>query len=321
MLNQKILHFCSSTPPPPSFHTCYFSHDVLELVMENINQIPTLQPVLTPEPVKNSNVFKYLFFVSIIVLLGVIVGFYYVLNNKISKLSEEKTTEVANQITVEPTAKPTISQDSTLSSLDINNNLYTNSKFGFSLIIPKTINGPICEKSEDSYGIGGSEKRNLTFFENEDTVYLTGNYFYKVTGGETTSKGNYIYTGCQKETVTLQNFSQKYNTEITPVLKIYATNVNGDNEIEQFIKSKYGSGCRLGEKTQSNTPGIFDLKILSDGKGLDESTCPINFAIKTKYEQTKGKLVIFELGQSCNLMKNTSGNCYDLDVVNSLKFN
>ncbi|MFA7676021.1 MAG: hypothetical protein WCY28_01250 [Candidatus Shapirobacteria bacterium] len=287
--------------------------------MENINQIPNLQPIQPVEPIKNPNVFKYLFFISIFVLLGVIIGFYYILNNKIAKLSEEKTSEVVTtQENIQPTVKPTINQESTLTSLNTNNNLYTN-KLGFSLTLPKIISIPICQKNEGSYGLGGNEEVSLNLFEKGDTIYFAGEYFYNVTGGENTPEGNFIWTGCQKTTNTFEEINK--GNFPSSRMKIYVTNIKDDSELEQFIKSKYGSGCQLGEKTQSTTTGTFDVKILSDGKGLDESLCPINFAIKTKYNQNKGKLVIFELGQACNFYNETNKNCDDLDIVNSLKFN
>ena len=291
--------------------------------MENINQTPNLQPIQIQEPVKNSNVFKYLFIISIVVLLGVILGFYYILNNKISKLGEEKTAEVTNQITVEPTAEPTISQDSTLSTLNTNNNLYTNNKFGFSLTIPKKIEEASCQKNGDSYSLNGvenSENVPFVFFENKDTIYLAGEYFNKLTGEQKIPQGQgYIskFSGCQKITNTFEEITKGYFSSSR--MKIYAADIKNDSELLQFIQSKYGSACRLGEKTQSTTAGIFDIKILGDGKGLDESLCAINFAIKTIYNQNKSKLVIFELGQACNLY--TNNTCNDFNVVNSLKFN
>lgn len=64
--------------------------------MENINNtnIPTT-PIVSevsevsniPNPSPKSNIFKYLFIISIIVLLTVIISFYLILSNKISKLS------------------------------------------------------------------------------------------------------------------------------------------------------------------------------------------------------------------------------------------
>jgi len=88
--------------------------------------------------------------------------------------------------------------------------------------------------------------------------------------------------------------------------------------LEQFIKSKYGSGCSLGDKTQSPTADIYNVKILGDGKDLEESQCPINFMVDTKYNPTKGVVVIFELGQACNLSQNQ--DCADSKIVSSLKF-
>lgn len=86
--------------------------------MENINNINTsetpIQPVETPikpEPIAtptNSNVFKYLFIISIIVLLISVISFVFVLNNKNTKQTtvEEKTNDISEVIpTVVPTAE------------------------------------------------------------------------------------------------------------------------------------------------------------------------------------------------------------------------
>lgn len=67
--------------------------------MENINQMPNLQPIEPISPVKNQNIFKYLFIISIIVLLGVIISFYFVLNNKINQLSNKQSTEITSATT------------------------------------------------------------------------------------------------------------------------------------------------------------------------------------------------------------------------------
>lgn len=295
--------------------------------MENINQIPEtpiIQPIQTPNPVKDKNIFKILFFISIFVLIGVVVGVYFILNNKIAKLSEVKSDEITTQTVIVPTVEPTISQNSTLISLDSNKNLYTNSKFGFSLIVPKFATGSIeCRKEVDSYRPNSGDV-SINFFENDDTIYLAGDYFYRLTGEQKTADGRYNYSGCQKENTTFDLIKKDREgiTTGTTSLKIYATNIKNDSELESYFKSKYGSGCRLGEKTLSNTPDIYNVKILGDGKDLDESNCPINFVVVTAYNPTKGKLVMFELGQACNLTKKLTDNgCYDSEIVSSLKFN
>lgn len=274
----------------------------------NINQTPVSQPNISDLPVQNNkNIYKYLFFIAIIVLLGVVVGFYFLLNNKINKLETKKNIEITPTIEeistiptkteVTPTAIPTTkSTESTLIEKDASNNLYTNNKVGFSLILPKTIEINTCQKSDDSYGLGGSEKTILNFFENGDIIYLAGNYFYNVTGGETTSKGNYIYTGCQRIESTFNSVDQKAAKGGVDALKVYAANVKNESELLQFIKSKYGSACRLGEKVTGE--GDFSIvKILGDGKPLDESNCQSN-GVKVSYSSTKNKVVIFEIGQA-----------------------
>lgn len=278
--------------------------------MEDINQTletQPIQPISTLEPVKDKNIFKILFIVSLVVILGIIIAFYFILNSKINQSSNKKTAEITSVPTqtitnneIIPTSVPAIisttkSTESTLVEKDANNNLYTNNKFGFSLILPKTIEESTCQKSEGSYGLGGNEKVALNFFENGDTVYLAGNYFYNVSGGKTTSAGNYIYTDCQKIESTFDSIDKKAAKGGSDALKIYAANVKSDDELEQFIKSKYGSGCSLGEKTVGE--GDFSIvKITGDGKPLDETKCVAN-GMKIDYSQLKNKAVIFEVGQ------------------------
>ena len=298
----------------------------------NINQSNTLE-----QPTKNNNTYKYLFFISIIILVGVIIGFYLILNNKITQLSNKQTNnltstqtktdqEIITENEIISTVIPTVvSTEPTLTENDANNYLYTNNKIGFSLVVPKTFasDKENCKKVDDSYqaymGIAP-----VTFFENGDTFYFAGKYFYRLTGEQkitTGSGGAYItkFSGCQKEDVSLASIK---NNSYTTVFKFYTANVKNDNELENYIKSKYGTGCKLGEKTLSSN-GTYSVKILGDGKELGETQCPINFMIDTEYNPTKGKVVIFELGQDCSFNKEITpsyGKCTALEIVKSLKF-
>lgn len=307
--------------------------------MEDISQLPNLQPIQPIPIIKDKNIFKYLFIVSIFVILAIIIVFYFVLNNKINQLDDKQTAEITSIPTqtitgniIIPTVVTTIAPtESTLVEKDANNNLYTNNKFGFSLVIPKTIKQVYCQKTADTYSFTdeNGEETPLSFFENKDTIYLAGKYFYTLTGEQKIiqSNGGYIskYSSCPKNITTFDNVQIDISNNPTPSslarMLIYASNIKNDNELEQFIKSKYGSGCKLGEKTQSTTVGIFDVNILGDGKDLGETQCPINFAIKTKFNSIKEKVVIFELGQDCPLYNDFKKSCYDTDIIDSLKFN
>ncbi len=306
--------------------------------MEEIktNQESTTQPIQfnqpdTPITPKNNNIYKYLFFVTVVLLLGLVVGFYFILNNKINQLSNKQTVDIvstptqkiniSNEIT--PTSIPTIaSTESTLVQKDANNYIYTNNKFGFSLSIPKFIISSVnCKKEPDSYR-PTSGLVPIAFFENNDTIYLAADNFYQLTGEQKTPDGRSNFSGCEKLKTTFDLIEEDRASANIASLKIYASNIKNDIELENYLKSKYGSGCKLGKKTITETNGIYTVEILSDGKDPGESNCPINFLITSLYNPTKEKLVIFELGQDCNLVKDQSisSECEDTKIIKSLKF-
>lgn len=298
----------------------------------NTNQIPVSQPSISNLPTQNNkNIYKYLFFIAIVVLLGVIVGFYFLLNNKIKQLETKQIVEITpavEEISTIPTktevTPTTKSTESTLVEKDANNNLYTNNKIGFSLIIPKlTLSSIECKKEADSYR-PASGLVPVTFFENNETIYLAADNFYHLTGEQKIYQGQGYttnFSGCEKLKTSFDLIEKdRISSANVSSLKIYATNIKNDSELESYFKSKYGAGCRLGEKTLSGKD-TYTVKILGDGKGLDESQCPINFAIVTQYNPIKGKLVIFELGQACNLTREYTGGCDDLEIMKSFKFN
>ena len=267
--------------------------------MKDTTLIQESQPVQVNQSSSTNNPYKYLFFTTIAILLAAVGVFYFVLNNKANQLKSDKiNSKVSSEIVLQAptiTTQPTPNkQESTLTESDSNYNLYTNYKFGFSLIVSKFLTNQIdC----------GDKNLPITFFENGDTIYLA-------------SKSFYTPNSCQKNTTTWEDFkSTNYSLSR---LKIYAANVKDDSSLENYLKSKYGSGCKLGQKTQSPTADIYNVKILGDGKDLSESDCPINFMVDVKYNPTKSTVVIFELGQACNLYQGQ--NCADSKVVSSLKF-
>ena len=306
--------------------------------MEEIktNQDPVSQSIQFNQPnvpvtPRNNNIYKYLFFIAVVLLLGVVAGFYFVLNNKINQLSNKQTVELTSDSTqlidtndeTIPTIIPTVaSTESTLVQKDANNNLYTNNKFGFSLVVPKlAIDSIECKKESDSYRLA-SGLVPVTFFENKDIIYLASDYFYRLTGEQKTD-GRSNFSGCEKLKTTfdlIEKGRQESEFSIAS-LKIYTTDIKNDTEIEDYFKTIYGTGCRLGKKTLSDIPDIYNVKMLGDYKGLDETECDNNGRIETFYSPTKAKLVIFELGQDCVLSKNLSGVCYDSEILKSFKFN
>jgi len=67
--------------------------------MEDINQMPETQPIQlisTSESVKDKNIFKILFIVSLFVILGIIIAFYFILNSKINQLNNKQTANITS---------------------------------------------------------------------------------------------------------------------------------------------------------------------------------------------------------------------------------
>lgn len=298
---------------------------------ENVNSVTiSTEPVFAQQPRKNINWVK-------VILVGVVLGLVFWLGaifKELINLTKKET--ISNKINdeVTPTTIPTItpivisnvnsSLESTLVEKDADNNLYTNNKFGFSLVVPKfTLSSVECKKETDSYrpALGFVP---VNYFENSDVVYLAANYFYNLIGEQRTLEGKSNFSGCEGKTTTFNLIEEsRLNFGNIANFKIYATNIKNESELASYIKSKYGSGCRLGKKTESKSQGVYSVEILSDGKDLEESECPINFVIVTMYNPEKEKLVMFELGQACNLSRDQSINsgCDDTGIVESLKFN
>lgn len=122
--------------------------------MEEINQNNSPNQPIVETQSKDKNIYKYLFFISTIVLLGVIVGFYFLLNNKIKQLENKQTTDTTSTIektindSTETEITPSAAKETTDTaslSTDESNNLqtYINKDYGFSFKYPSTWSGQI----------------------------------------------------------------------------------------------------------------------------------------------------------------------------------
>ncbi len=271
--------------------------------MDDMNQSANLQETQISQPIeqpvqqpiqKDKNIFKYLFFALLILFLGIIITLYFVLVKKTNTVSEVTSTP-----TTVPVVTSTESRESTLTEIDDEWNLYTNYKYRFTLKTPKrALFTNTCSTAD-------MIEEPVNFFENQDTIYFANQYFNEKIGDS-----------CIKQETKITNM----NSWQISNLPIYVTKVSNDEEIEQFIKLKFGSGCSLGEKTQSGKNNIFNISILGDGKDLDETECPINYVIEPKYNYSKQELLIFIEGQACAFYKNTGYECYIEEIVNSLEF-
>lgn len=210
--------------------------------------------------------------------------------------------------------------DSSLTSIDQTWNLYTNHKYGFSINVPKKMfhgSGSKCEWKTDSYRPKGGIVP-VKIFEGEN-IYISSEYFYELTG-ESERNDIHYYSRCDKVNNSFSylrddKYFQQQSWEF--VIK----NISSDSELENFIKERYGSGCKLSSKNPSSQSGIFDVSIQGDGKDLEETKCRLNYMTVLKYYPAKNKAVSWHLGQAATFVADESyQNVYDQEMVDSFKF-
>jgi len=215
-------------------------------------------------------------------------------------------TEVAVET---PGQTPTgeVIQPSEMVSLDETWNQYVNYRLGFSIKFPKTMVTfyGSCRWNEEN---GDHSYRPdpaivpVKVFEDVDTVYIAGEYYHELAGEttETTADGGmrYYYAECNKVNNSLALLQDPEN-HYQQMWKMVVKDIYNDDELDGFIKSRYGAGCSLGEKVASEQQdGVYDVRIQGDGKDLPETQCPLNYGTVLKYYPQANRVIAWDLGQA-----------------------
>ena len=212
-------------------------------------------------------------------------------------------------------------KDSELTSVDSIWDLYTNHKFGFSIKVPKQFYhfyGAACSFDNNSYRPQGALVPTK-IFEGPDSVYISSEYFYNLSG-ETIQDYVYYYSQC---TAITNNYStlETYLYPQQQSWRFVIESAANDSELESFLQDRYGSGCSLGDQEPTSQAGVFDVKILGDGKDLGETACPLNYATEVRYYPAKNKVIAWDLGQAFTFAVDADYmDAYDLQMVDSFRF-
>jgi len=217
-----------------------------------------------------------------------------------------------------------------ISTLDDTWLQYTNYELGFSIDFPRTmvhLYGS-CKWNEEN---GDHSYRPepgfvpVEIFEDGDTVYITNAYYHELTGEtrETDASGGtrIFFSDCQAVTNTPELLGDPENQYQTNVWAIVTSDVHDDEELDAFIKARYGQGCSLGEKVPSKQEGVYDVAILGDGKALDQTLCPLNYGTVVKYYPEANKVVAWDTGQAYTFAADAGNTVtYDQEMIDSFRF-
>jgi len=242
------------------------------------------------------------------------------LENQMKLLQQSKSQDNNETLLLTEIDSDKTETGSNLTSIDQTWDLYTNHKYGFSIKIPKKMfhgYGSECEWEIDSYRPKGGIVP-VKIFEGEN-IYISSEYFYELTG-ESVRNNIHYYSGCDKVINSLSHLkNDKYFQQQS--WEFVVRDITNDSELENFIKERYGSGCKLGSKNPSSQSGVFDISIQGDGKDLEETKCPLNYMTVLKYYPKNEIAISWNLGQAYTFVSDESyQNTCDQKMVDSFKF-
>jgi len=183
---------------------------------------------------------------------------------------EPASTEASSEIPAPtPSEEEEVTRAAEIISLDETWNQYTNYELGFSIKFPKEMaahrGSCTWNEEQDSYRTEMAIVP-VQIYEDTDAVYIAPEHFYDP-AGERVEDGQSHYDECNQITNSLE-LLRDHDIPTLPFWKLVAQEVRDEGELEGFIKAHYFSGCSLGEQVASAQEGVFDVKILGDGKDL-----------------------------------------------------
>jgi len=225
----------------------------------------------------------------------------------------------------EPT--PVAGTPSEITTLDETWSKYTNQQLGFSINFPGTMvhlfGSCTWNEEEESY------RPELSFvpveiFEDGDVVYISSAYYHELTGPikKTDAEGGTrtTFSECQAVENSLLLLGDPENP-YQAKWEIVAAEVHDDEELDVFLKSRYGAGCTLGEKVMSGQDGVYDIRIQGDGKDMSETLCPLNYGTVVKYYPVGNKVIAWDTGQSVTFSADVSYSVtHDEEMIDSFRF-
>lgn len=192
---------------------------------------------------------------------------------------------------------------------------YQNEEYGFEIKYPKYVFSDYAScVLKNGYYVNEEGNVPLEVTEENGKIYLHGAYYYGLTDQVS---DEYKFLGCEKK-----YFSDlEYDRHIDSTA-IIAEKVENDEEIDSFLKDRYGSGCIFDGLIESDENGVSSVKITRDDN-TDPTSCMINYRTVLRYSSTNKVIISWNFGQDTVFIafdEDGSRIDYDTDIINSFKF-
>lgn len=254
--------------------------------------------------------------ITIILIFGISAGILGYFQYKESFISNPPVSPSAS-------VNPSISPDNTLPSPEEVWKTYTNSELGFSIKYPKMVYGVYrCSPNKPFYV-------PLKVFEDNSngTVYVAEEYYYDNRDSNTQNNTE----TCKKNIYSLESLTKEKESYGNPFLSrvFVIKSIKNDTELNEFIKTTYGSGCSVEKKTPWEPQGgVYKIDVKGEGwdktTDFESTTCHLPMStLIILYDNTMGKFMSVNLGQECGFGTDPSlqpYKCYDEEMINSFRF-
>lgn len=216
--------------------------------------------------------------------------------------------------------------DSETISLDGTWSQYVNYRLGISIRFPKMMMAQYgsCKWNADDGDHSYRPEPALVpvrVFENTSAVYVAPEYYYELSE-ETCYDGYCYYAECTKVMNTLV-LLQDSESVYQQMWRFVVEEVHGDEELDEFIKSRYGSGCKSGEKVPVEQQGVYEVRIEEEGESGAE--CPhLHWAYASGFEiryceNTNKAIAMYLNGYSTFLGDERGFVTYDEEMLDSFR--
>jgi len=162
----------------------------------------------------------------------------------------------------------------------------------------------------------------VAVFEDVDRVYITAATTIEFTQPTPEATPGYrtFFAGCDHITNTLETMRNRERGH-SGTWEIVVRDIASDADLEALIDDVYGEACWLGEVVETDTPGIFRVRVEGDGPPPPPPSCWVNYQYVFRYSPELGRAITWITGQSTYFVADPDTHeGYDQAMEESFRF-